>query len=184
MKTVKLAQNKVTGRSYIVTAEEPKKVRCKGPVVRVSGFSAMHGNDLVFLREAVNLREEPYTEELLHALCKQDGGESAAAKIEPINQDENAWVEWEGRRARLTPYADAQLQAEGYDVGMDGLGNYLDEGMLQDAAMDSALYHHELTRAGVREEYTPCREAAADMIYEGMLKALKEKKAAGKKVTL
>jgi hypothetical protein len=105
------------------------------------------------------------------------------------SKKEPKWVEWftdwDGkRRARLTEYADKQLELEGYDVGMDGLGNYLDEDSLQDVAMDSARGHFELTQAGVKEGSTPCREAAADMIYEGMLKALKEKRLKGEKVSM
>lgn len=67
------------------------------------------------------------------------------------------WVTWEGRRAHLTDHARKQLEAEGYDVGMDGLGNYLDPGLLADAAMDSAMYHEELTSAGVKQGYTPAQ---------------------------
>lgn len=94
------------------------------------------------------------------------------------------WAKREFGGLQLTDHARRQLVAEGYDCGMDGLGNYLDEDTIQDAAMDSALYHTELTMDGVPEGHVPLREAAADYIYEGMLKALKEKRAAGKRTDL
>jgi hypothetical protein len=79
----------------------------------------------------------------------------------------------------LTDHAVKQLMLEGEDVAWDGLGNYLDEDTLQDAAVDSARNHYELSIDGVPEEHV-LRECAADYIYEGMLKGLKRVKAEGR----
>lgn len=97
--------------------------------------------------------------------------------VEVVDTDPK-WVEWvtdwDGRRrARLTKHADERLIAMGRDIGadMEGIQNFA-----QDAAMDVAAYLDELTREGVRTGYmVPCREAAADMIYEGITRALKER---------
>lgn len=93
------------------------------------------------------------------------------------------WLVRVGDRLELTAHAVAQLQAEGYDVGMDGLGNYLSSGDLESAAMDSAAHHDELTRDGAKEGYGEIvRECAADHIYEGMRRALDEKRSHNQRV--
>ncbi len=186
---MRLCTVKKTGKRYVYSGEHRDVVVCKGEVERISGLSAAHGLDKRFKRDAVWVQDADLTEQLLRELAEQNP-DYRFPPPEPIPSEEPAWVEWEidwrGKRfARLTPYADKQLMEMGLDMGRDGIGNYLDENTLQDAAVDSAMYIDELTREGVREGLlTPCREAAADMIYEGMLKALKEKRAEGKKTTL
>ena len=86
-----------------------------------------------------------------------------------------AWARKVGGRWELTDHARRELEAEGFDVGMDGIGNYLEPGSLESAAFDCAMYHGELTADGVPEGFCPAREAAADHIYSGMAKALKRK---------
>ena len=70
------------------------------------------------------------------------------------------------------------------DYAMDQLGNSLDEHTCSDVAMDMAMYHCDLIDAGVPEGLHIIRECAADCIYEGMMKAVKKCKAAGRSVTV
>lgn len=211
---VKVVLVKKTGKCYLYNGEHRDVVVCKGEVSARNGMSLTHGPDKKFKRDAVSVIEYDLTESLVQKLrsqgcpdCENGSGwtrhlgpnndEVVEAcetccpppKVEPVPEpDRKAWVEWSyedgEKRARLTKYADEQLMKEGYGAAMDGLGNYFDEDMLADAAMDCAMEHYELTREGVRTGCTPCREAAADMIHEGMLKALNECKAKGRKVSM
>ncbi len=195
MAGIKLARVVANSKHYIVIANDGKKVRCKGEVLRVSGHSAMHENkDKVFLADKVVISEVDLTEELLQQLKDQTVPKEKNFKMpyekkpkkkkHPLANfvtDYEYGARYGGRGYwQITEKGIKQLMAEGEDVAWDGLGNYLDENTLQDAAMDSASYHMDFTDAGMPEGYNQGREAVADYIYEGMLKGLKRVKAEGR----
>ena len=195
---IKLAKVKTNGRRFIVISIDKNKVRCKGEVQRVSGYSAVHGPDKTFLDNFVEVIDEEYTEALLNELHRESTTVLEKPKslvlppeIKPMKTakmpkaDIHARKKWlvydkYSNRLYLTDHARKQLELEGYDVACDGLGNYLTENSLQDAAMDGAAYHCELEQDGMKPGYSITAEAAADYIYSGMLRALKEFHAAGK----
>jgi len=201
---VRLATVTANGKRFIVISEEKNKVRCRGEVLRVSGASAVHGPDKVFLANRVTVTGVDYDESLLLSLAAEvDSPPHSAIEVifcrckvckhtfvsKEEYDEHKMYCKPKVKRKRyisdgmITKYGNERLVAEGYDCAMDQLGNGWDESMLSDAAMDCAAYHHELTIDGAREGvYTGIRESAADSIYEGMLKALAEKRAAGKDV--
>lgn len=180
-----LATVRFTGKRYFVYSSEGRKVRCRGEVIGLGGFAATHGPDKVFFADAVTIHEVDVTEELLQQLYKQGTGNdyvapspAPAPKVKVIGRKK--WVKTEGegthRVYTLTAYARRHLEAEGYDVARDRMCDVdFDEDWLQSAAMDMALYHPELTADGVREGYTFLREAAADVIYGGMQRAVQRR---------
>ena len=194
---IKVARVTATGKCYIVIATDKNKVRCKGEVLRVSGASAMHENkDRVFLADKVTITETDLTEQFLNQLKEQTVPKPVQPKPSREKKPKKhplanfVYDSEYGRRYggkgywELTEKACKQLMAEGEDVAWDGLGNYLDQNMLGDAAMDAASYHSDFTAAGMPEGYNQGREAVADMIYDGMMKGLKRVKAEGRSTSM
>ena len=179
---MKIVTVRKTGRRYIYAGERWEKVTVRGEIRRRNGLALVHGTDKVFRRNDVWITDESLTEELVQKLCEQ------SPELEPTPPPPPEpppgppkWVEWhrdcvDGRnRAQLTEHACRELEAMGKSSGPDLVAGGMDESILGDAAMDSAAYLDELTREGVREGYmVPVREAAADLIYEGMLKGVEE----------
>jgi hypothetical protein len=187
---IRLVRVKATGKRFIYLAEDKGKVRCRGEVQSVSGFSAKHGKDRTFLADRVEvLPEVDYTEELLvgllaeHAIAVQQTVARLVSEVMELKPKRKLWLKrGSDGRLELTEHARKELDAGGYDCALDGLGNYFSPDDLESAATDLAMYHDELTRDGAKEGYTIIRECAADYIYEGMLRALKEKEAKGERV--
>ena len=68
---IRLARVRASGRRFIVEAIEGNKVRVKGGVNQVSGWSALHGPNMVFLADRVDILEVDYSTELLAELLKE-----------------------------------------------------------------------------------------------------------------
>jgi hypothetical protein len=68
---IRLARVKANGRRFIIEAIEGSKVRVKGGVNQVSGWSALHGPNMVFLVDRVDILEVDYSQELLEELLKE-----------------------------------------------------------------------------------------------------------------
>jgi len=63
MAPIRLVTLKSNGRRFILLAEEGTKVRCKGDVLQVSGWSVRHAPDRIFMRDRVDIEEvEPRPE--------------------------------------------------------------------------------------------------------------------------
>lgn len=183
--TMKIARINSTGKCYIVVGEGAGKVRCKGEVLRVSGASAMHETrDRVFLRDKVSIFQTDLTESLLIQLKEQNMPKFVVKPSKIRKPKQHPLANCVGGYWMLTAKAIKQLEAEGEDIAYDGLGNYLDENTLQDAAVDAASYHSDFTDAGMPEGFNKDREAVADMIYEGMLKGLARVKAEGRSTSI
>lgn len=194
--TMKVARVKTTGKCYVVIAEGQGKVRCKGEILRVSGASTMHeSRDKVFLSEKVEVFDTDRNEKMLWMMANQcvpklkenrvkSEPKPRKPKQHPLANfvyDAHYGKKWGGKGYwTLTEKAEKQLRAEGEDIAWDGLGNYLDENVLQDAACDAASYHSDFTEAGMPEGFNQGREVVADMIYEGMLRGLKRVKDSGR----
>jgi hypothetical protein len=191
---IKIVTVNANGKRFILTSDEGKKVRVRGEVQRYSGLSAVHGPDKVFMADRVKISDVEYDEALLESLCAETNAvDVAALRVEEENKASilkqekqlkrerkkflNEGASYDGRQTRtLTEYADQYFKKMGYDYAMDQLGNGLDENMLADAAIDIAAYESKLSSFGVKEGGdVNLRESAADMIHEGMLKALEEK---------
>jgi hypothetical protein len=188
-----VATVKFTGKRYFVLRADGKKVHTRGEVLGVGGFDATYGPDKTFLASAVNIHEVEYTEELLAQLYEQGTGKKLPPAPPPPKvrarrprSSRRRWLKRDKYTGRLvlTSHARTRLWREGYGVAEDGLGNYLDEGLLSDAAMDLAAYHPELSYDGAREGFNNIREAAADYLHEGMQACLKEAKKTGRKITM
>lgn len=176
---MKICTVKKTGKRYIYAGEHRDVVVCRGEIRSLNGFSATHGPDKKFKRDTVWVVEVDLNEGLLAQLLEQsDIKDPPPPPPIPAEPEKPKWVEWftdfDGkRRALLTEHADERLVEMGRDMAADIEG--IDE-FAQDAAMDAAAYLPDLTREGVREGYTvPCREAAADMIHEGIIRGLEGK---------
>ena len=177
------------GKRYFLLMVTGGKVYCKGEVKTVSGFSATFGPDKTFLENKVERIALELTESLLEELRKQGNpDEKPVKKIVYMegNRSRRKWMKLDKytHRLELTSHAKTQLFREGYSCALDGLGNYLDRGLLESAAIDSAADHDELTRDGAPTGYNIYREIAADYIFDGMMKAYKEKIAKGESVEM
>jgi len=194
MAHLKLVTVKANGRQYMYLNENKGKVHVRGEVLAVGGFSTNHGDAKTFLADRVTIREVDLTKELLAQLLAQSKRDPVtdkpipepAPKVKKVKVKKNKWAnksyDYDGARWELTEYAIKQLAAGGYDYAMDQLGDGLDEQHISDAAMDMAMYHCDLTDAGVPEGLHVIRECAADCIHEGMLKAIKQCKSQGRSV--
>ena len=167
---LRLVRVKITGKRFWYLSEARGIVHCKGEVRRVSGFSAVHGPDRKFKRDYVEITDEVLTEELLASLL--------AEAVDPLPEPRKKWAEASLDYAchtvlNITEHGARMLEQAGHDMALDIPGI---EEFAQDAAMDAAAYHDELTRDGVPEGYMiTLRECAADYIYDGICKGLKEK---------
>lgn len=173
---MRLCTVKATGKRYIYAGERRDIITVRGEVRRVQGSDAAHGPDKKFKRDAVWVVEVDLNEQLLQELYEQSDIKDPPPPPPPPEEPKwvEWWTDWDGRRrARLTEFADKRLIEMGRDIAsdMEGIQDFA-----QDAAMDTAAYLQELSREGVREGHmVPCREAAADMIYEGITQVLKER---------
>jgi hypothetical protein len=167
---IRLVKVKLTGKRFQLLGESRGIVHCKGEVRRVNGFDTMNGPDRKFKRDYVDIVEDTLTEELLASLL--------AEAVDPLPEPRKAWAKQELDYTMhpsfvLTVHGRKRLEQAGYELAMDTRGI---EEYAQDAAMDVAAYHSELTEDGVPEGYmSVLREVAADYVYDGILRALKEK---------
>ena len=194
---IKLVKVRANGKRFILLEEqasEPertgssvRKIRCKGEVLRVSGCSAVHGDNKVFMGDRVDIIDAELSEELLKELMLEAGpqaGPPPPEAKEKVKKRKHWAVRDRSGHWELTSFGRNSLQREGYDLGDAEIGNTLDEETLQDAAMDMARYHMELDADGVPSGYTGLRECAADYIHEGLCKALEERRKQGRKTSM
>jgi hypothetical protein len=188
MAQIKLVTVKANGRRYMYLNAEKGKVHVRGEVLAVGGYSSNHGAPKTFMIDRVDIKTVDLSTELLAELLAQGKRDpitdkpipEPAPKVKKERKKKHPLANFNGQYWEFTPKAIKQLKAEGEDMAWDGLGNYLSEDLLQDAAMDVAQYHMDFTDAGMREGYNPGREAIADYIYDGMLKGLERVKAEGR----
>ena len=166
---IKIVTVKANGKRYIFLDELNGKVHTKGEVNQVSGHSARHDPNKTFMADRVEVREVDLSEELLNELLAQNG------VIQPLEVKQPKWVKVhnDGHR-ELTPHARKEFKRMGYDLGMDGFGSHLVEESIEDYAIDTARYNVELTSEGIPESHV-IRECAADLVADGLFKALEEK---------
>jgi hypothetical protein len=175
---MRLAVVKATGKRYIVRKMEYTRVRCWGEVKRVTGFSSQHGDDKLFILDKVDILNVDRTEELLKELWMQNE-EGYKAYLKELTQKElererEEFIHWTGAHYELTDKSRKHFRDAGYEIALDNPKE--DDSMLQDMAGDLAAYDMELSRFGITEGHgNHLRQAAADYVYEGMLKARKEK---------
>jgi hypothetical protein len=179
-----IARVKSNGKRYFVINIGHGKVYCKGEIKNRSGFSATFGDDKRFLEDRVEITQVDLTEDLLDELIAQEGPVTApivSPKVEKVGRKK--WTKTVGKgfdkRRELTDYAIKRLKLEGEDLAWDALGNYMNEQDLENAAMEIAMEHYELTEEGV-PQFNVLREIAADYLYDGMLKGKKRVIAEGR----
>lgn len=173
---IKLVKVQANGKRYILLREDlgRGKVYVKGDVLRVSGHSATHGPNRCFLRNRVDILDVDMTEETLQELLAEAGVQAEPAPAKALGRKKWVKVSYDGHNMQLTDYGIKQLVSAGYDMGRDGLGDYISADDLESPAADLARGHPELDFEGVPRQHI-IRELAADYIHEGLLKAAKEK---------
>lgn len=80
MVPVRLVRVVSTGKLYLYLGEQGDKVRVRGDVLRVSGFSAVHGPDKVFQRSRIEMLPPIDLSEELLCQLRDQGTEATSAQ--------------------------------------------------------------------------------------------------------